>query len=104
MMSASLYVRSSSPRELPSTWIEGRTGGGGTGITVMSIHSGRAHSASKPRASQSCSEMRLKIVSTFSGVSCCFVGSSFSCVRFEVSGIHESVILSRAFVTSPACL
>ena len=50
MISPSLYVRSSSLLIVPpSTAILGRTGGGGTGMTVRIIHSGRAYSSDKPR-------------------------------------------------------
>jgi hypothetical protein len=63
MISPSLYVRSSSDRIVPpSTAILGRTGGGGTGITVKIIHSGRAYSSDKPSRYRSESDIFLNVV------------------------------------------
>jgi hypothetical protein len=63
MMSPSLYVRSSSLRIVPpSTAMLGRTGGGGTGIIVRIIHSGRAYSSESPRRLRSASDIFLNVV------------------------------------------
>ena len=68
MISASLCVKSSSPRHLPSLLILGRTGGGGTGKTVMIIHSGLAYSSFKPIFTRSSLGICLKTVNTSAGV------------------------------------
>ena len=52
----------------------GRTGGGGTGSTVSSIQSGRAHLGSKPSARHSSSLMRFRISYAFSAVICAAPG------------------------------
>jgi len=63
MISASLYVRSSSPRMAPpSTEIEGRTGMGGTGRTVRIIQAGCASDAERPIVTRSSSEILRKSV------------------------------------------
>lgn len=48
---------------------EGRTWGGGTGSTVMTIQSGRTNLVLKPSAWQSSSEMRRRISYALAAVS-----------------------------------
>lgn len=66
IMSANLYVRSSSPRRVGSMTIVGLTCGGGTGITVRISQSGRAYLGLNPSAIQSSSVIFFKISCAFS--------------------------------------
>jgi len=60
------------PDKLALNMIEGRTGGGETGRTVIIIHSGREKSGSKPSALRSSFEILLKISRTCSGAKSIF--------------------------------
>mmetsp|Transcript_48347 Transcript_48347/g.161225 ORF Transcript_48347/g.161225 Transcript_48347/m.161225 type:complete len:346 (+) Transcript_48347:3334-4371(+) len=92
-MSISLTVRSSSPRPpAPSIWMEGRTCGGGTGSTVITIQSGRAFSGSKPRRRASTSEMPLRILCARSAVSSSFFSWS------SVASLNSARIISPSFL------
>ena len=67
-ISMSLTVKSSSERVEASNDTDGRTGGGGTGITCKMNQSGRACSGSRPSARQSSSEIAFKICNARSAV------------------------------------
>ena len=77
-MLVSWKVKSSSDWMSPSITV-GRTCGGGTGSTVTSIHSGRAHFGSKPIFTTSSSVMRRNTSNTFCALS--------TCLRWPVPGM-----------------
>ena len=70
-ISMSFTVKSSSDRVDASNATEGRTGCGGTGMTLRMNHEGCACLGSRPRISQSSSETFLRIDSAFSAVMTC---------------------------------
>ena len=67
-ISISFTVRSSSERVDASNATEGRTGCGGTGMTLRMNHEGCACSGSRPKMRQSSSEMFFRMERAFSAV------------------------------------
>jgi len=100
MMSTSLCVRSSSERWPLSSVIEGRVVTGGTGSTVMIIHSGRECSESMPRTSRSSSGMSSNQSRMSEGISL-FMSSSVRSTSSAFSMARRSSFRGR---NSPAMI
>mmetsp|Transcript_11141 Transcript_11141/g.46368 ORF Transcript_11141/g.46368 Transcript_11141/m.46368 type:complete len:286 (-) Transcript_11141:360-1217(-) len=96
-ISLSLCVQSSSERP-PSMATLGRTAGGGTGMAVITIQSGRANSGSRPSTRTSSSEMRRRISCTRSALSSILLSSGAI-----TSESAPFLVLNSAMKVMPSC-